>query len=553
MTRTRLIRFTLLAGIAAAGSGVGIASADDGGGDLAAATCEGLAEGLTGTLRVESARHIPAGPAELQVPMGGGRYRTAPFDAPDHCAITGRFEERTGADGMAYGFRVEMRLPLEWNGGLVFQGGGGLNGSVNPALGNLPSSSSAPSALDRGFAVISTDSGHDAAITPGASFARDQQAMLNYAYASVGKVVRVGRSVVDGYYGRQPDRTYYWGCSNGGREALIAAQRYPEQFDGIIAMNPAFELSRAVMLAHFSTLTYHALGMPGDPAAISLPDMQLVSRSVLDQCDALDGREDGLIFNHAACHYDPQVLQCAAGQNEGCLSSEKIDVLQRAFAGPLEASGEPAFGSWPWDAGVGEAGWLAWQTGLYDPATGQTFDYFPALIREGTARYFFHPPVSDEEFAAVDHSCVPEAMRVVAGLTDADSTQFSTFVDRGGKMILMTGWSDPIFSASRLTQWYEQLGRDTAQTGGDAESFSRLFLNPGMNHCAGGAALDDMDLLGALDGWVVEGRAPDSLVVTGDYLPGQSRPLCQYPAYAHYTGAGDGNDAASYECRLPES
>lgn len=549
--RKVLGRGILLAGIAAVSLGANEAGADD---DAAAkaAACVALTERVADTIRIESADFIPAGPTEIQVAIGGGRYRGVPAQVPAHCVITGQFEERTGSDGQPYAFKVEMRLPLEWKGGLLYTGGGGLNGSVNPALGRVMSSSSAPSGLDRGFAVISTDSGHDAAITPGATFARDQLAMLNFAYASIGKVVGVGKQVVDAYYGQRPERTYFWGCSNGGREAMIAAQRFPDQFDGIIAMNPAFEVSKAAMLAHYSTQKLRTLGMPGASGSVTLADMQLLGQAVTRQCDALDGNADGLIFNHAACSFDPAVLECRPGRNDQCLSSEKLAVIRDAFAGPLDANGNLTFGPWPWDAGIGTQGWLDWQLGGFDPETRQVIDFFPELIREATARYFFYPPITDQELAEIDHSRVPEAMQVVAGLTDSDSTNFSTFADRGGKMILMTGWGDPIFSASRLTRWYEKLDRDSAATGGDAQEFSRLFLNPGMNHCNGGPALTDMDLLGALDSWVVDGQAPDHLVTKGDFLPGQSRPLCQYPAYAHYSGSGDSADAVSYECRLPD-
>lgn len=516
------------------------------------AECEQLIGQLSNVLEIESATHVPAGETQVQTPVGGGRYMPVPATVPEHCAVTGQFEQRTGSDGMPYAFKVEMRLPLDWNGGLLYQGGGGLNGSVNPALGRVMSTSTVPGGLMRGFAVISTDGGHDAAVTPGASFARDQLAMLNFAYASIGKVAHVGKSVVDGFYGRQPDRTYFWGCSNGGREALIAAQRFPQEFDGIIAMNPGFELSRATMLAHYSTLQYRGLGRPGEPGAITLEDMQLLGNAVTQQCDALDGNADGLIFNHAACDFDPAVVQCRPGQNDQCLSPEKVEVIRTAFAGPQGDNGEPVFGSWPWDSGIGTQGWLDWQNGRYIAETDAVMEYFPSLIRDGIANYFHYPPIAEEDLLGLDHTSLPEGMRVTAALTDSDSTQFSTFADRGGKMILMTGWADPIFSASRLTQWYEQVIGDAAAMGSDAQSFSRLFLNPGMNHCAGGPSLDQIDLLGALDSWVTQGTAPDRVIARGEFLEGQSRPLCQYPAYAHYSGEGDAADAANYECRLPQ-
>lgn len=367
-----------------------------------------------------------------------------------------------------------------------------------------------------------------------ADFARDQEAKLNYAYKAIGKVTTGAKATLERLAGAMPERTYFVGCSNGGREALIAAQRYPLMFDGVAAGNPAFDLSRAALLAHYSTRQYRA-------ANVTEADLRMVGQAAAQQCDPLDGRRDGMIFAHGRCSFSPRSLQCASGNSARCLPKAKVDAIERAFRGPVDRDGRPLFAPWTYDAGVGDPGWMVWQTGQL---TG--------LVDETIARYFSFPPIPPEELERLDYVRAYDRMAATAEITDATVTDFSTFRARGGKVLIATGWSDPIFAPNDLVRWYEKLDADTRATGGGAVAadFARLFLVPGMTHCGGGPGLDDFDALGTLVDWVEKGRAPSSMVARGTALPGQSRPICAFPAHAVFR-AGSGREAGGYDCTRP--
>lgn len=538
-----------LIGAAAPSSGpVAIADRD------VAARCSvaALTAGLPAGVRLTRASVTPSGPA----PAIGGTPNGSAADNGSiigrHCLLQGKFEERRGAKGKPYAIGFELRVPTDWNGRLLYQGGGGLNGVVSPALGNnISNGSNAKLALARGFAVISTDSGHEGT---DASFAEDQQAKINYAYAAIGKVTTLAKQLLVQVAGTLPGRTYFAGCSNGGREAMIAAERHPDMFDGVVAGDPAFHLSAATVLANYSQRAYGRvapLGEDGKPllaATLSDGDVALLSKSVLAKCDALDGAKDGMIFNHAACRYDPVVLQCHAGQTSACLPAAKVNAIRVAFRGPRSARGAAIASSWVYDAGVSGRNWREWQTGTIEP-NGKVNAMLPTLITDTLQRYFSYPAITRDAVMTSDPAATLAAIAPSAAMTDATSTQMSSFQAHGGKMLIVTGWSDPIFSARDLTDWYETLDRDHRAAGeGPAAAFARLFMVPGMNHCGGGPALDDFDALSALVDWVEKDRAPDSIPASGKRFPGISRPLCAYPKKAVYRGNGAMAVSTSFSC-----
>ena len=499
---------------------------------LTAARCSAILGTTSAGLTVRTARFLAAGP--LATGMPGPNGAAAPsIRAPDHCLIEGAIEPRTGADGKPYSINVQLRVPADWNGRLMYQGGGGLNGFVGVAYGaNSSQASTSPAALARGFAVVTTDSGH--AMGPNgtgmADFARDQEARLNYAYQAIGKVTVAAKATLLQLSGALPNRTYFVGCSNGGREALTAAQRYPSMFDGVAAGDPAFNLSRAALLAHYSTRQLRA-------AKVTATDLRQVGRGAVRKCDGLDGRLDGMIFDAQRCGFTVRQLECRATGTNGCLPLAKVEAIDRAFRGPLDRAGRPLFASWSYDSGVGQPGWMTWQTGSL---TG--------LSEEALARYFSMPPMTPEELDKIDYANAYSRLADVAAITDATSTDLSTFRARGGKLLLTTGWSDPIFAPNDLVRWYEKLGADMRATdAGDAATFARMFLVPGMLHCGGGDALDDFDALDTLVNWVEKAQAPLSIPARGKAFPGQSRPLCAFPAHAVYR-RGEGREASDYVC-----
>ena len=496
-------------------------------------------------VNITAAAFVPAGVLSMPGIQPGQLGTSEP--SPASCRVDMKLEERTGADGKPYYIGVQLNMPINWNGNLLFQGGGGLDGAVMPAFGPVATmGSTAPTALQRGFAVISMDGGHQG---PDASFAAEQQAKLNYAYQAIGKVTATSKSLLSEFEGRKPSKTYFMGCSNGGREALIAAERYPLEFDGIVAADPAFDLSNAVLLAKYSTDRY--LGKrasTSSPVVVTTEDLKMVGAAVLESCDALDGQKDGMIFNHGACHFDPESLRCGKAAAGKCLDAGKIAAIKDAMAGPMDKSGQRMFSPWSFDGGIGTPGWLAWQTGALPPGANPA-SALTNLVNMTLTDYFYSPKVPATALDDLDYPAAQKSISYTSALTDAVGTELDTFTKRGGKLVLVTGWSDPIFAPEDLIRWYKTLGGNTPESSQERDAYARLFLVPGMTHCGGGPALDDFDPLKALTTWVETDVAPERIIARGVSFPNQTRPLCAYPRVATYDGAGPADRASSYVCR----
>ena len=442
-------------------------------------------------------------------------------------------DRRTGVDGKRYGIGFAVALPDDWNGRLLMQGGGGLNGRVAPPVGGVAAGDTP--ALARGFAVVTTDTGHEGAVFD-ASFMRDQQAGLDFAYVAVGRVALAAKDVVARYYGRPAAKAYFAGCSTGGREGMLMAQRYPAYFDGIIAGAPAMRTGhsnlavRAMRVAFNRLAPPDAAGKPQPALAFSDADRKAVVQGLLDACDANDGAKDGLIFDTRGCRFSPASLACKGPKADGCLSAPQVAAIEKAFAGPRDSKGRQVYPKFLYDTGIVTAG--PGIPGILMPNAGSPVPPVPGFEQDVDAE----ARVAEED--------------AQQALTDTASwTNLSTFAGRGGKLLFFHGVSDPWFSAMDTVEYYERLG--TTNGGADAvRGWSRLFLSPGMGHCGGGAgALDRFDLLTPLVEWVEKGTAPDAVPATGRSAPGRSRPLCAYPQHAHYKGTGDPEALASYECR----
>jgi feruloyl esterase len=452
---------------------------------------------------------------------------------PAYCRLDAVIDRRTGAGGARYGIGFAMALPEVWNGRLLMQGGGGLNGRIIPPYG-VTASGDVP-ALARGFAVVSTDTGHEGAVFD-ASFMRDQQAALDFAWVAVGRVALAAKQIVAQHYGRPAAHAYFAGCSTGGREGMLMAQRYPSYFDGIIVGAPAMRtghsnLALRAMRVAFNTLAPRdAAGQLQPAQAFSDADRTLVAQAVLDACDANDGMKDGLIFDTRGCGFTPSTLTCTGAKTDRCLTSLQVAAIERAFAGPRDSKGRQVYPKFFYDSGITFKG--RGVPGILSPGSGPPGPPILALDQD-----------VDAEARAVDGD--PMQM-----LTDTASwTNLNTFSSRGGKLLFYHGVSDPWFSAMDTIDYYDRV----SAAGGGADvvrGWSRLFLSPGMGHCSGGdGALDHFDLLTPLVAWVEKGEAPDAVPATARTAPGRTRPLCAYPQHAHYKGSGDPNALASYECR----
>ncbi|MDR6711672.1 feruloyl esterase [Pseudomonas hunanensis] len=525
-----------------------LASADD------ARQCLALASAEPGVRFIEQ-RYVPAGERPQANPGRAALTGAAlsKLAMPAHCLITGAIGERTGEGGVAYAIHFELRMPTPWNGRFLFQGGGGMDGVVGQAIGAIPfRGATAQPALNRGYAVVSTDSGHTGRNSSDAQFGLDQQARLDYAYAAIGTVTTQAKRLIDSFYGQRPTHSVFMGCSNGGRSALMAAQRFPTAFDAVIAGNPGLRLSRSAVAQAWDTRALNAAapraedGRPILAQALTQADQTLIANRVLAQCDALDGVKDGSIDAMGRCHFDPAVLQCQAGQTEQCLSAAKFNALRTVFDGVRDSRGGALYSDWPWDAGIASNGWRAWKLG--SAASGEP-DARNATLTPGSLGYYFMTPAKPNlKLDAVDFDEVTQATAQTAAINDAVSTQLSSFIAGGGKLIVVHGNSDPVFSANDLRAYWQQLTRDN---GGAAKlaQWAKLFIVPGMTHCGDGPGLDDIDPLTALEHWQADGQAPAQLLARGTAFPGRTRPLCAYPQEAHYTGQGDSEQAESFVCR----
>jgi feruloyl esterase len=410
-----------------------------------------------------------------------------------------------------------------------------------------------PTALERGYAVVSDDGGHQGG--GDTSFGREQQARLDYAFESTIETTRVAHQLIAAYYGKLPAHSYFVGCSNGGREAMMAIERTPFDFDGAIAGDPGFRLTHAAMGESWDSQAFIAIapkdaqGHPILSKAFSNADLKLVSDAVLAKCDALDGIKDGEINNFAACKFDPAVLACKGAKTDQCLSRDQIEALKKSFGGAHDSKGNALYSSWPYDAGISDMGWRMWKIGTSETAQPNAIN--TTMGAQSLTDYFVHPYIEGVSPWNLDFDRAAALTDQTARINDAVDTDLSTFAAHGGKLLIYEGLSDPVFSADDIVDYYRQLERDN---GGQEKtaSMARLFLIPGMTHCGGGPATDQFDSLTALEKWVEQGEAPQSIMASGAAFPGRTRPLCPYPQYAAYNGSGDAQDGMNFTCKNPE-
>ncbi|OOG86500.1 esterase, partial [Hydrogenophaga sp. A37] len=461
-----------------------------------------------------------------------GRLNNAGQPVGEHCRVTGRMNERVSpVDGQAYAMGFEMRLPRDWNGRFLYQGNGGTDGNVVTADGgaSLGSGGLLRNALQNGFAVISSDAGHSSAQNP--LFGLDPQARRDYGHAAIGTLTPMAKALIQRAYGKVPDRSYIGGTSNGGRQALVAATRYADAFDGVLAQSPGIHLPRA-SVANLSNVkrwdtvvtTRELNGQPDYESALPPAERELVARAILARCDALDGLGDGLVNDVEACRtaFDPmRDLPTCAGERDGrCLSGAQKSVLAAVYAPARNGAGEVVYSGFPFDPGIRHPGWAEWK--------------FRSSVR--TARnpvsvgfIFSSPPVADLAMAtdtrksaafalAFDINTDGAKVFATSGVyTDKaldfmgtlEAPEFDRLRERGGKVLVFHGTADPIFSSDHTQAWYTAL--DAHQRGG-ASGFARLFLVPGQGHSRGGPATEQYDGLAALVDWVEHGRAPERIV-----------------------------------------
>jgi feruloyl esterase len=529
--------------------------------------CEALASKLQlPHTRIESAASVAAGAV-----MQGDKA------VPAHCLVKGRMHERKGSDGRDYAIGFEMRLPVAWNGRFYYQGNGGLDGSVQAALGAL-GGGPLTGALMQGFAVISSDAGHSGPQTT--VFGLEPQARLDYGYQAVQKLTPMAKQLIAGAYGKGPDRSYIGGCSNGGRHAMVAAARLGDQYDGYLVGAPGYRLPYAALTQIWGAQQWATIATPGatvknplNPNG-TLPDLasaftpqerQTVAKAIAEKCDALDGAKDGMVQATQACqaafNVKTDVATCTGERNGACLTTAQKDVVARVFGGAHTADGQRIYASFPYDPGMAGANWGTWKfidSLIRDPlAIGTIFSVPPTPLKpleeNVTARLAM--------FSATNDSYRESGWSLMTPPGEANPTNMAALRARGAKVVMYHGVSDAIFSADDTRQWVERLNRVNANPGSD---FARYFPVPGMNHCSMGPAADQFDLLGPLVQWVEQGVAPQAVVASvrgtgnaggvnaelpADWSPKRTRPLCAYPTVATYKGSGSLEDASNFACK----
>ncbi len=499
-----------------------------------------------------------------------GTLKIAGKDVGAHCRVTGRMHERVSAvDGQSYAIGFEMRMPVQWNGRFFYQANGGLDGSIGTASGGIGGGGALDNALNKGFAVLSSDAGHAGSMGP--FFGLDPQARLDYGYQAVGKLTPMARSAIQAAYGKAPDRSYLGGCSNGGRHAMVAASRYADQYDGIVAGNPGTRLPLAAIANIAGAQGYAALATtPGDlGTGFTKAERTLVTQAVLTRCDALDGASDGMVQDGAACQaaFDlaRDVPTCSGERNGSCLSAAQKSTVDRLFKGATTASGGLIYASFPYDAGLDTNGWAGWKfnnsLNLDSGAVAFVWQVPPQARTGFNGPEFTLTSNVDSLLAKIQATDALYTENALSFMTPPDYGRLPALRERGAKLMVYHGTADPIFSSDDSVNWYQALRRDH---GGDAADFARLYLVPGMNHCAGGPATEQFDMLASLVDWVEKGIAPDRVIASarGAGNPGgvnadlpatwaadRTRPLCPYPQVARYNGSGSIENAANFSCR----
>ncbi|GAB4120001.1 MAG: tannase/feruloyl esterase family alpha/beta hydrolase [Rubrivivax sp.] len=532
-------------------------------------TCEALATRLDG---------LPATTITSATTIAAGTLLVAGQPVPAHCLVTGRTLERASpVDGKTYWIGWEMRLPLAWNGRFYHQGNGGIDGVVATAIG-ATGGGPRTHALAQGFAVLSSNAGHDNATHGGPAFGFDPQARLDYGYQAVGTLTPIAKEAIARAYGRGPDRSYFGGCSNGGRHALVTAARYAQDYDGILAGAPGYNLPLAALANIWSAQRYAtvATGDPLTPTGLetgfTLAERKTVAAAVLARCDALDGASDGIVQATNLCQrrFDlaRDVPTCTGERDGTCLTEAQKAAIDPIFNGGARTSdGTPFYASFPYDPGLGGGGTAFWEftapLNLDSGAVGVIFKVPPtsAALTGGPA--FAMGLDVDQALQALYATNETYTESAMQFMTPPDATDLDALRSRGGKVLVYHGVADPIFSVLDTEAWWKGVRRNTR---GPVDDFVRLYRVPGMGHCSGGPSTDQVDYLSPLVAWVEQGQAPGRLEASArgagnpggvnadlpaDWSPTRTRPLCPYPGIARYVG-GDIESAASFSCTRSE-
>jgi hypothetical protein len=507
-----------------------------------AASCESLSSLKLPDTTITSAQTVA--PGAFAPPAG---FMPSPLykDLPAFCRVSAELKPAKDSD-----IKIEVWMPATgWNGKYQGVGNGGFAGSITYQ--------GLAGAVKSGYAAASTDTGHTGGVTSAGWALGHPDRIVDFGYRGIHEMTLKAKAIIQAFYGDNPKRSYFASCSNGGRQALMEAQRFPADYDGIIAGAPAN------FWTHLLTAgAWDVQAMQSDPASyIPAAKIPAISAAVLKACDAKDGVTDGLVSDPQECRFDPAVMLCKEADADSCLTAPQVAALKKLYAGPTNSKGERIFPGRVLGGEDGPGGWPLWITGA---APGQSLMYqftngfFPNMVFDDP-KWVFKTFNFDSGVKVADEK--------QAANLNATDPNLKAFQARGGKLIIYHGWSDPAISAFNTIDYYNSVAATMGAR--DAGQFVRLFMAPGMQHCGGGpgpssfgqlalgtASPDSQhSIYAALEQWVEKGIAPERIVATR-YVnaldPSQgikmTRPLCAYPQVAKYKGTGDTNDEANFVC-----
>lgn len=514
-----------------------------------AATCDSIAGLYLPDTKISSAQVVAAGdfapPGREANPADAAEYKKLPA----FCRVAGAI--RPSGDS---NIEFEVWMPMSgWNGRYLGVGNGGFAGSINYTARGTGNAPGMAQALENGYATSSTDTGHEASATNADWAVGHPEKVIDYGYRAVHTTAMDAKAIVAAFYESDP-KSYFSSCSNGGRQALMEAQRYPADYNGIVAGDAAWY---ATHLAAAQIWNEQAL-MSDDASYIPAAKIPAIAAAVMDKCDALDGVKDGVIADPSKCHFDPAVLQCKGRDSNACLTAPQVVALKKIYAGPANSSGQIFPGIFPGSEG-GPGGWGLWIVGA-QPGRSLNYSFGVGALAKMVyqdPKWDFRRFNFDRDVAFLDDKLGP-----VRNAIDAD---LKSFRDRGGKLILYHGWADPDISPLSTVNYYDNVIARMGEK--SVDDFMRVYLAPGMQHCGGGAgatvlgavpetgAEPQRGIQAAMERWVEKGTAPGEVIATKYKNPlnpqsgvAETRPICAYPKVARYKGRGSTDDAVNFTC-----
>jgi feruloyl esterase len=447
---------------------------------------------------------------------------------PAFCEVTASVKPVEGSS-----ITVVYRLPENWNGKMLGLGGGGW-------AGNITLTTATPG-LTKGYATAQTNGGHDVTNLWDTLWAANPEASIDFSHRAIHVMTNVGKQVIAKYYGERQKRAYFQGCSTGGRQALMEVQRYPKDYDGVIAGAPVYTLATQTS----AVVRNQIFSRPG--SNLTHAQLKRLNEAALAACDSKDGLVDGVITDPRTCVFDPGPLQCAQGHEDAtCLTAVQVKAVRDLYAGRKASTGETvAYGL----TRGSEAAWSLYVSATKRPDDASFLAGPSGQGLGGLRPQLFGDPNFDLRAFNPDKDFRTLRASAFAAEYEAKNPDISPFVNAGGKLLMWHGMDDPGPNVVATLEYYVQMKATTRAKVKALDSSARFFVLPGVYHCRGGPGADDFDSIAALDSWVEQGVAPNAMKATRSSAPVSSRPVCQYPTLPRYNGKGDPNAAESFHCK----